>query len=516
MREGRFSGRGLLPLEVEVNKTLTEQLTHLFEPRSIAVVGASATKMKWGYIVPANILAGGWQGDLYPVNPRETEILERPVFKSVKDIPGEVDLAVITIPAQHVKAAVIECVEKNVKTCIVISGGFSETGAEGRKNEDEMGKIARDAGMRLVGPNTMGIYSGPNQLHALMPPVRPVAGKIAFAAQSGNLGTQMLSLGKALGVGFSRFVCIGNEADLKAADYLEYFADDPATEVILLYIEGLRAARRFIEVAARTSPRKPIVVLKAGKTGAGAKAAASHSAALAADETIFEGVMKQTGMIEADTTEEMLDIAKAFAAIPMPKGRRVGVLTWGGGWGVVTADALAKYGLELVDFPEETLAELDSVLPPYWSRGNPVDLVGTLDLSMHFRCLEIIARCGCVDSIISLGTMGATSSFQSFVLEGPIMDEIQRERIKPKVVTSEFLQQLQKTDEAYRDEVIRLMEETAKPIIAVSFPTSGSIMPMLARQSEVVIYPSPERGAKTLAALYEYQQFLDRRARVRS
>ncbi len=494
-----------------MSEELTRHLGHLFEPRSIAIIGASNVKMKWGYIVPANILAGGWKGDLYPVNPKGEEILERRTFKSVKDIPGDVDLAVITIPAHNVAGAVQECVDKGVKTCIVISGGFSETGADGRKIEDEVSRIAASGNMRVVGPNTMGIFSGSNELHALMPPVRPVIGKIAFAAQSGNLGTQMLSLGKALGVGFSRFVCIGNEADLKAADYLEYFADDPATEVILLYIEGLRDARRFMEVAKRTARKKPIVVMKAGRTGAGARAAASHSAALAADEAIFEGVMKQTGMIEAYTTEEMLDIAKAFAAIPMPRGKRVGVLTWGGGWGVVTADALAEHGLELVDFPEETLRELDAVLPPYWSRGNPVDLVGTLDLSMHFRCLEIISRCEIVDSIISLGTMGATSSFQSFVLEGPVMDDIQRERIKPKVITSEFLQQLQRTDEAYRNEVIRLMEVTGKPIIAVSFPTSGSVTPLLARQSEVVIYPSPERGAKTLAALYEYQQYLDRK-----
>lgn len=503
-----------MEVRTKVTKEITNELDPLFEPRSIAIVGASNVKMKWGYIVPANILAGGWKGDLYPVNPKETEILERKAYKSVLDIEDEIDLAIITIPAMHVLGAVQDCVKKGVKTCITISGGFSETGAEGRVIEDEVAEVARAGGMRLVGPNTMGIFSGPNELHALMPPVRPVPGKIAFAAQSGNLGTQMLSLGKALGVGFSRFVCIGNEADLKAADYLEYFGDDPATEVILLYIEGLRDARRFIDVAIATSTRKPIVVLKAGKTRAGARAAASHSAALAADETIFDGVMRQTGMIEADTTEEMLDIAKAFAAIPMPKGKRVGVLTWGGGWGVVTADALAQHGLELVEFPEETLNELDSVLPPYWSRGNPVDLVGTLDLSMHFRCLEIITRCEVVDAVISLGTMGATSSFQSFVMDGPIMDEIQREKIKPKVITSEFLQELQKTDEAYRNEVIRLMEETNKPIIAVSFPTSGSVTPMLARQSEVVIYPSPERGAKTLAALYEYQQYLERKHAV--
>lgn len=498
-----------------MSEKLSEQLKHLFEPRSVAIIGASKSMAKWGYIVPANILAGGYTGKLYPVNPREERILERPAFKSIKDIPDEIDLAVITIPAERVLPMVRECVEKGVKTCIVISGGFSETGGDGVRLEKEITEAIRGSGMRLVGPNTMGIYSGPNSLHALMPPVRPVQGKIAFAAQSGNLGTQMLSLGRALGVGFSRFVCIGNEADLKSADYLEYFADDSASEVILLYIEGLRDARRFIEVAARTSLIKPIVVLKAGKTRAGAEAAASHSAALAADETIFDGVIKQTGMIEADTTEEMLDIAKAFAAVPSPRGKRVGVITWGGGWGVVTADALAMHGLELVPFPDETLRELDAVLPSYWSHGNPVDLVGTLDLSMHFRCLEIVARCDCVDSVITLGTMGATSSFQSFAMEGQVMDDAVREHIKPKVVTSEFLKELLKTDEAYRNEVIRLMKETQKPIIAVSFPTSGAMSPMLARQSEVVIYPSPERGAKTLAALYEYRRFLERgRARV--
>ena len=227
---------------------MTEQLQHLFEPRTIAIVGASNIKMKWGYIVPANILAGGWKGTLYPVNPKGGEIFDRKVYKSVLDIPDEIDLAVVTIPAEHVLGVVKECIAKDVRNCIVISGGFSET-EEGKALEKQVTKAVEASEMRLVGPNTMGIYSGPVNLHALMPPVRPVAGKIAFAAQSGNLGTQMLSLGKALGVGFSRFVCIGNEADLKAADYLEYFADDPASEVILLYIEGLRAARRFIEVS---------------------------------------------------------------------------------------------------------------------------------------------------------------------------------------------------------------------------------------------------------------------------
>ena len=488
-----------------------EQLKHMFEPRSVAVIGASNTMGKWGYIVPANIIAGGYTGKFYPVNPKANEVFERPAFKSVKDIPDEVDLAIICIPAAAAPGALRECVEKGVKTAIVISGGFGEVDAKGAQLEEDMLDAIKGSSLRLCGPNTMGIYSGPISLHALMPPVRPIQGKIAFAAQSGNLGTQLMSLGRALGVGFSRFVCIGNETDLKAVDYVEYFADDPATDVILLYIEGLKDARRFIEVAERTSSHKPIVVLKAGKTEAGAKAAASHSAALAADQTIFQGVLKQTGMIEADTTEEMLDIAKAFAAVPLPKGKAVGVVTWGGGWGVVTADALSRYGLELVELPKETLDELAKVLPEYWSPGNPVDLVAALDMSIHFKCLEIVARCPVVDSVISLGTMGATSSFQAFALDSQVMDDVMREHIKPKVINSDFLKQLQRTDEAYRDEVFDLMQETQKPIMAVSLPTAGATSPMLARQHEVVIYPSPERGAKTLAALYEYREFLEKK-----
>ncbi|MBU4241047.1 MAG: CoA-binding protein, partial [Actinobacteria bacterium] len=487
-----------------------EQLDHLFNPERVAVIGASNARMKWGYIVPANILAGGYKGKFFPVNPHETTILDHAVSRTVKDVPGQVDLAVVTVPAMHVIPVVRECVEKGVKSCIVISGGFSEVGVDGTRLENEMLDVVRGSGMRLVGPNTMGVFSAPCSLHALMPPVRPVAGKIGFAAQSGNLGTQMLSLGKALGVGFSRFVCIGNESELNCTDYLEYFAGDTATEVILLYIEGLRDARRFVEVARETSPRKPIVVMKAGKTEAGARAARSHSAALAADESIFDGMLRQSGMIEADTTEEMLDIAKAFAAMPPPRGKRVGVLTWGGGWGVVTADALAKHGLELVRFPKETLRELDSVLPPYWSRGNPVDLVGTLDLSKHFACIKIIARCPVVDAVITLGTMGATSSFQSFVLEEPFTKDAGADGRTPRVIGSKILEQLKSSDEAYRTEVIQLIKETQKPIIAVSFPTSGAVTPMLAKQSKVVIYPSPERGAKTLAALYDYQQFIER------
>ncbi|MDD5448039.1 MAG: CoA-binding protein [Actinomycetota bacterium] len=484
-------------------------LSYIFDPASIAVIGASKQTMKWGFIVPANIVAGGWKGELYPINPHEEEILSRKVYRSIKEVPGDVDLAVVTVPAQKVVPLVRECVEKGVKGCIVISGGFSETGEDGALLEKELLSVVSSSEMRLVGPNTMGVFSAPNSLHCLMPPVRPLKGKIAFAAQSGNLGTQMLSLGSALGVGFSRFVSIGNEADLKWADYIEYFGNDPQTGVILLYMEGVRDARKFIEVASRTSSKKPIVVKKAGRTKSGAKAAKSHSAALAADEVIFDGVIKQTGMVEVDTTEEMLDVAKAFAVLPLPKGKRVGVLTWGGGWGVVAADALEQHGLELVELPEETLKELDEFLPPYWSRGNPVDLVGTLDLSQHFRCSEILARCPVVDAVISLGTMGATTSFQSFVEDSPALEkELELSAGFDAAASEEFVRQLAATEEAYRNEVVKLVNETNKPIVVVAFPSPEDGGSRLASHSDVVVYPSPERGAKALAALYEYKKYL--------
>lgn len=483
-------------------------LNHLFEPETIAVIGASNTRLKWGNLLPTNILRGGYEGRLCPVNPREDKILGRPVFRSVKDIPGEVDLAIVTVPAPIVAPAVRECVEKRVKTCIVISGGFGE--AEGGESlQDELVEVLKGSATRLVGPNTMGVFSSKSKLHALMPPVRPLAGRIGFAAQSGNLGTQMLTTGKALGVGFSRFVCIGNEADLKCNDYLEFMLDDPETDVIMLYLEGLQDPRRFVEITAKGSSKKPIIVMKAGKTEAGAQAARSHSAALAADDAIFEGVLRQTGMIEAESTEGMIDIAKALAVSPLPRGRRIGVLTWGGGWGVVTADALARCGLEMAVFTDEVIDRLDGLLPPYWSRGNPVDLVGTLDLSIHFACLEAIARCETVDAVIGLGTIGASNLFDGFMLEEAAEGEIDKTG-PPDEMTLSLLKHLETADEVYGRSMTELMKETGKPIVAVCFPNADSLMPPVARSGDMAIYPTPERGAKVLAALSEYGEFLQR------
>ena len=364
----------------------------LFNPRRMAVIGASEHLAKWGRIVPSNIMRDGYKGELYLVNPRGGSLNGMDFYPSAAEIGKEIDLAMITIPAENVEETLEDCAAAGAKAVIVISGGFSESSREGRALEERMVAKAHDCGLRVVGPNTMGIYTAPWSLTALMPPVRPRPGHVAFAAQSGNLGTQMLGWGSFRGIGFSRFVCIGNECDLEFADYLEYFARDELTKVILLYVEGFKQPRRILELAEEVSLAKPIVIYKAAGTGAGSRAAASHSAAMAGSREIYQGMIAQTGMIKAETTEEMLDFSDALVKLPVPRGRRLAILSWGGGWGVIAADLCERGGLDVVPLSDSLRDEIGAFLPSYWSKGNPVDLVGILNLDDHTRCLELLTQ----------------------------------------------------------------------------------------------------------------------------
>jgi len=460
----------------------------LFEPGCVAVIGASASFGKWGYVIPHNILRGGYRGELVLVNPRGGTLHGLPLYRSLEEAGSRVDMAMISLPAAQVEGVLEDCARAGVRVVIPIAGGFSEASREGALMEAKMVEKARSLGMRVVGPNTMGIYSGPASLCALMPPVRPRPGRIAFAAQSGNLGTQMLGWGAYRGVGFSRFVCVGNQADLDFLDYLEYFGVDPATEVVLLYVEGFRRPKETAEVIRRISRRKPVVVYKAGGTRAGSRAAASHSAALAGSDEVFRGVARQSGMILAETTEEMLDFSDALAKLPLPRGGRVAILTWGGGWGVVTADLCERSGLEVVPLPQEVRTELDNILPPYWSRGNPVDMVGLFDLAAHARCLEIVASSPAYDMVIALGSVNAAGAF-SLRDEGPGVEE-RRKRVREMTL-------------AFRRRVAGLVEITGKPIITVGMPQredelfeGGSC-----GGDRLCVYTSPERAVKVAAML---------------
>lgn len=468
----------------------------LFNPRNVAVIGASKNIMKWGYIILANIITGGYEGDIYPVNPKEKDIQGLKAYPDVCDVPGEVDLAMVVTPARTVPGVMRRCAKKGVRAAVVVPGGFSEEGGDGLKLEREVAKIAIEGGIRMVGPNTMGVFSGDLSMCAMMPPVRPLRGAISFVSQSGNLGTQLLGLGQMHEVGFSKFASSGNEAALFTEDYIEYFGGDPQAKVVLAYIEGLDHGREFLEIAKQVTRKKPLVVFKGGQTEAGSKAARSHCGAMAGKDAIYDAAFRQAGAIRASTPDEMLNLARALVSLPLPKGNRVGIISWGGGWGVVTADACEKAGLALPDLAPETLAAIDEVMPPYWSRGNPIDLVGTLDRMSHLKCLEALVRSGKIDAVIACGIVGTSSAFDSF--KESFADS--REEM------DFFAAGYEKIDKEFERNIIRLIKEHGKPIVGVAL---SKIKRFRDLEEQPVVFSSPHRAVNVIVKMVEYRKHLD-------
>lgn len=479
----------------EQMRTATD-LDCVFKPRSVAVVGASNSVLKWGYIILANIIAGGYDGRLYPVNPKGGSIQGLKAYPDVMDVPDEIDLAIVITPARTTPAVLKRLIQKGVKAAVVVPGGFSEEGAAGAALEEEIAKIARDGELRLVGPNTMGVFGGGRHLTALMPPVAPDPGVISFVSQSGNLGTQLLGMAQSLETGISKFVSSGNEGVLFTEDYIEYFGNDPETKVILAYIEGLDHGRKFLEVAKRVTRKKPLIVFKGGRTRAGSRAASSHTGALAGSSAVYDAAFRQAGAIIASAPDEMFRLARAFASLPLPKGNRVGIITWGGGWGVVTADCCERAGLDVVDLPEDALREIDAIMPPYWSRGNPIDLVAELNREVHRKCFDILAACDNVDAVIVLGIVSTSTIFNL----NRRMDAKTREQIEL------FKGEAEKMDIQFEKHINATAAKYGKPILGATMQR-GRQSENLAERS--VIYTSPHRAVNVLAGMCEYRRYLD-------
>ncbi len=474
------------------------ELDCVFNPRNIAFIGASKNVTKWGHIILGNIVAGQFKGDIFPVNPREEWIMERKVYRTVGEIPAdEIDLAVIVVPSKVVPGILRECADKGVKGAIVVPGGFSEEGGEGIEIERELAVIAEDAGMRLVGPNTMGVYCGRSSLYAMMPPVRPKPGPVAFVAQSGNLGTQMMSIGQRKEIGFSKFAASGNEAATAASDYLKYFGRDPDTKVLLAYIEGLKDGREFIDAASEITREKPLIVFKGGQTAAGMKAASSHTGAMAGSAQIYNAAFKQCGAVIASTPNEMLDLAWAFAELPLPRSNRVGILTWGGGWGVVTADACEKAGLAIPPLSENTIAAIDKLLPPYWSRNNPIDLVGTLDRDNHIKCLEALLADDGIDAAIVLGVVGGSTLVTAHV----------ETMMGAPAAVQAFVEHFKEVDRQIETRLLELTEQYKKPIIGVA--VASDYKPCHTEKGRIVAAPTPHMAVRMLAGMVDYNKYRD-------
>ncbi|AEC52321.1 hypothetical protein PNA2_1406 [Pyrococcus sp. NA2] len=372
---------------------------YFFNPKSIAVIGASNDPKKLGYEVFKN-LKKYKGGKVYPVNIREEEVQGVKAYKSVKDIPEEVDLAIIVVPKRFVKDTLIQCGEKGVKGVIIITAGFGETGEEGKKEERELVEIAHKYGMRIIGPNCVGIMNTHADLNATFITVAK-KGNVAFISQSGALGAGIVYKTIKEDIGFSKFISVGNMADVDFAELMEYLAETEEDKAIALYIEGIRDGKRFMEIAKKVSKKKPIIALKAGKSESGARAASSHTGSLAGSWRIYEAAFKQTGVLIANTIDEMLSMARAFTQ-PLPRGKRVAIMTNAGGPGVLTADELDKRGLKLANLEEKTIEELRSFLPPMAAVKNPVDMIASARGEDYYRTAKLLLQDPNVDMLIAI------------------------------------------------------------------------------------------------------------------
>ncbi len=369
-------------------------LRAFLKPRSIAVIGASNKGNTIGNHLFKNLLRDSFQGVVYPVNPTASYVAAVSAYPSVLDIPGEVDLAIVIVNAAVVPKVVEECGRKGVKGAVIVSAGFAETGKEGEKSQERLVEIARSYGMRLVGPNCMGLINTDPavSMNATFSPVYPLPGNIAFCTQSGALGLAILEYARTMNFGLSTFASIGNRADVSSNDFLQYWEDDPATRVILLYVESFGNPRKFARIARNVSLSKPVVAVKSGRTPAGSRAAASHTGALAGADVASEALFAQAGIIRVDTLDELFDVATLLINQPVPRGRRVAVLTNGGGPGIMTADACAQRGLELPGLTEETIAGLRKITSTRASLANPVDITAEGTAEQYNQALRLLAQ----------------------------------------------------------------------------------------------------------------------------
>lgn len=380
----------------------TASMRAFFEPKAVAVVGVSRQRGRIGSEIFNNLIATDFTGTLSAVHPSATEIQGHRAYPSVAAIPGEVDLAVIALPAADVLGVVDDCIAKGVRGICVISAGFAEAGPEGAAREAELVTKIRNAGCRLIGPNCMGLLNTDPRvrLNATFSPVYPPRGAVAMSTQSGALGLAILDYARQLNIGFSSFVSVGNKADVSGNDLIQYWADDPRTSVILLYLESFGNPKKFSEIARRVTRTKPIVAVKSGRSLAGARAASSHTGALAANDTVVDALFRQAGVIRTSTLQELFDVAALLSHQPLPAGRRVAIVTNAGGPGILAADACEAHGLSLAPLNDATRAELRSFLPASAAVQNPVDMLASASPSHYARTLDVVLRDTSVDSVM--------------------------------------------------------------------------------------------------------------------
>ncbi|MBN1978093.1 MAG: acetate--CoA ligase family protein [Anaerolineae bacterium] len=450
-------------------------LDAFFKPQSVAVVGASRDPEKLGYAVVSNLKEAGFHGSIYPINPKADEILDFKAYPSVLDVPGSIDLAVIVIPYRFVPDVLRECGQKGVQAVVVITAGFREAGREGLEREMELVQIAKQHAFRLIGPNCLGVIDTATPLNASFAPGTPPAGPIAFMSQSGALGTAVLDIAMAGRIGFSKFVSLGNKADVSEIDLLEALADDPESKVILIYVEGVPDGQRFIEVARQVTRKKPVVAIKSGVTASGSRAVSSHTGSLAGSEAAYKAAFRQAGVIRAASMEALFDYALVFAYQPLLQGDRIGIVTNAGGPGILATDALEHAKLEIPRLKGETVEALEEYLPGAASAANPVDVLGDALADRYEHAVDLVLRDPNVDGVMV-------------------------------ILTPQAMTEIEKTAEV----VGRLAQRADKPVVGCFMGEARINAGVdILRKYGVPNYPFPERAAAALAAMSAYRRDLE-------
>ena len=423
-------------------------LNKMFKPESVAVIGASNTPGKVGYIIVDNLINDGFEGEIYPVNPKGGEILGKQAYANIKDVPGKVDLAIITIPSVFVNTAVKECGEVGVENMVVITAGFKEIGGEGAKLEAELTALGEEYGINIIGPNSLGITDSHTPLNGSFSQMMPPTGNMAFISQSGAMMVAIIDWSVTSGIGFSKVISLGNKAGVSEIELLQYLAEDDETNVIICYLESISDDEDFVRTMRETAHKKPIIVLKSGSSSAGAEAASSHTGALAGSDLAFDTAFRQSGIMRVETMAELFDLGLAFSKAPLPKGDNVAIITNAGGGGVLTVDAMEKVGLKLVQFDEETTARLKECVTEEGSAKNPIDVLGDAPVSRYKESLEIVLSQDEVDSLIIM--VCPTASADPDGIANAILEE-RKEFDKPIIVVNMGGPSFEAANEALRD-----------------------------------------------------------------
>ena len=474
----------------------------LFNPRAIVVIGASSHPGKFGFVSLHNALANHYAGDVYATNLQRENILGIQTVSDLSELPvGEIDLAFFCTPASSNEALLKQCAQLGISSAFIASAGYRESGESGEVAEASLLSLANSLGMLIAGPNGQGVVSTPASLCLQIVAPYPPKGGISVASQSGNFVSSFLNYSRQSGVGISRAISAGNATQISVENFLDFFATDVETKVALTYIENVGDGESLLNAMRNITAVKPLVVLKGGATAAGSKAAQSHTGAMASNDRVFLGATRSSGAIKVSSVEEAFDTAATFATQPLPRGKRVAVLTTVGGWGVVTADAIARDGvLDLVDLSDDLMAKLSDLLPPRWSRNNPIDCAGGETRDTVTEIMDIVAAHDSIDSLIFLG-IGIQSNQAKMMRSGGFFPDHGLERI---------VSYHEKQDERYALTAREVSRKYGKPILiatelAVADPENAG--PAAVRESGAYCYPTGARAATSLAHLYEYAKY---------